>query len=119
MNRVPGVKIAFHTNPIQDFDELFYEQFHIVIAGLDNIEARRWMNSMIHQMVKFDKTDSPDPSTQRALIDGGTEGFRGQARLIKPFETGCFECSLASLPPQKGYPMCTVRETPRLPEHCI
>jgi len=26
---------------------------------------------------------------------------------------------LGSLPPQVGYPMCTIRETPRLPEHCI
>lgn len=26
---------------------------------------------------------------------------------------------MASLPKQLGFPMCTVRETPRLPEHCI
>lgn len=26
---------------------------------------------------------------------------------------------MASLPPQLTYPMCTIRETPRLPEHCI
>lgn len=39
--------------------------------------------------------------------------------MIIPFKTGCFECSLGSLPPQTGFPMCTIRETPRLPEHCI
>jgi NEDD8-activating enzyme E1 len=26
---------------------------------------------------------------------------------------------MAALPPQIAYPMCTVRETPRIPEHCI
>ena len=36
-----------------------------------------------------------------------------------PHMSGCFECSLGSLPRQTTYPMCTIAETPRLPEHCI
>jgi ubiquitin-activating enzyme E1 C len=50
----------------------------LIIAGLDNIEARRWMNSMLHSMVEFEEDKvTPDPSTQRPMIDGGTEGFKG------------------------------------------
>jgi len=76
MKRCPGTKIAYHTDPIQDFDMAFYEQFQVIIAGLDNVEARRWINGMVHRMVTFDKvTDEPEVGCM--LIDGGTEGFMG------------------------------------------
>lgn len=42
--RVPTVDIIPHCCKIQDLDDSFYEQFSIIIAGLDNVEARRWLN---------------------------------------------------------------------------
>lgn len=37
-------------------------KFNLLIAGLDNIAARRWMNATLHDMV--DRTSGePDPST--------------------------------------------------------
>mmetsp|Transcript_39870 Transcript_39870/g.105459 ORF Transcript_39870/g.105459 Transcript_39870/m.105459 type:complete len:828 (-) Transcript_39870:26-2509(-) len=113
-----GIKVRAHVGKIQDKDESFYRQFNLVIAGLDNIAARRWMNATLHDMV--DRTSGePDPSTVIPLLDGGTEGFKGQARVIVPFMTSCFDCSLDAFPPQVNFPLCTIAETPRLPEHCI
>ena len=95
----------------------FFSEFQVIIAGLDNVEARRWINSTVHEICEEDEDGNKTPMT--FLIDGGTEGFQGQARVIIPFETSCYECSMQSLPPENTYPLCTIKETPRLPEHCI
>jgi ubiquitin-activating enzyme E1 C len=67
--RVKGVKITPYFGAIQDKDEAYYKQFTLVICGLDSIEARRWINSTLVDMV-----DGSDPQSLKPLIDGGTEG---------------------------------------------
>lgn len=115
-NRVQGVNIKSHTDPVQKFDEDFFKQFQVIIAGLDNVEARRWINSMVHQI---NDVALGEEGVTTFLIDGGTEGFQGQARVIVPYVTACYECTMDQLPPDNTYPLCTIKETPRLPEHCI
>jgi len=117
--RVPGAVVTPHFCKIQDKDEEFYSQFNLIIAGLDSIEARRWINTLLNNMVDQDDAGNIDPDTIIPFIDGGTEGFKGQARVILPKITSCFECSLDAFPPQINYPICTLANTPRLPEHCI
>ena len=49
----------------------------VIICGLDNVEARSFINQTIHELVKFDEDGEPMAETQRIMIDGGTEGFSG------------------------------------------
>ncbi|KAF8602418.1 hypothetical protein BDV93DRAFT_444201 [Ceratobasidium sp. AG-I] len=114
MNRVPGVKVTPYYGKIQDKDDDYYMQFTLVICGLDSVEARRWINATLVNLV-----DSENPESLKPLIDGGTEGFKGQARVIFPTVTSCYECSLDMLNKPTAFPICTIANTPRLPEHCI
>ncbi|CUM53246.1 unnamed protein product [Debaryomyces tyrocola] len=107
------LNIVPYFGKIQDKPIDYYQQFDVVICGLDNVEARRWINATLVSMV-----DS-DLNNLIPLIDGGTEGFRGQSRVILPRLTSCYECTLDMINPKVTYPVCTIANTPRLPEHCI
>ena len=112
--RIPGVKITPYNGKIQDKDDYYYLQFKIVICGLDSIEARRWINATLVGLV-----DEEKPETLKPLIDGGTEGFKGQARVILPTISSCIECQLGMHAPRAAVPLCTLATIPRQPQHCI
>ena len=114
MKRVPGCNINAFVGKIQDKDEGYYMQFNIIICGLDSIEARRWINATLVGMVDMENPDSLKP-----LIDGGTEGFKGQSRVIFPTMTSCIECQLDMHAPRAAVPLCTLATIPRQPQHCI
>lgn len=117
-DRIPGCHVVPYFKKIQDFDEDFYSQFNIVVCGLDSIIARRWMNAMLHSLLDYNDGEL-EQSSLIPLIDGGTEGFKGNARIILPGLTACIECTLDLFPPQVNFPLCTIAHMPRLPEHCI
>jgi ubiquitin-activating enzyme E1 C len=112
--RVKGVKITPYNGKIQDKDEDYYMQFRLVVCGLDSIEARRWINATLVDMV-----DMEDPESLKPLIDGGTEGFKGQAKVILPTISSCIECQLDMHAPRAAVPLCTLATIPRQPQHCI
>ncbi|KAI5798963.1 hypothetical protein EDC01DRAFT_613415, partial [Geopyxis carbonaria] len=114
MKRVKGCKITPYYGAIQDKDEEYYMQFKLVICGLDSVEARRWINATLVNMV-----DMNSPESLKPLIDGGTEGFKGQSRVILPTIGSCYECSLDMLTPPTAVPICTLASIPRQPAHCI
>jgi molybdopterin/thiamine biosynthesis adenylyltransferase len=55
-------------------------QFGLVICGLDSVEARRWMNATLVNLVNEDNMESLKP-----MIDGGTEGKSFTVRLNDRF----------------------------------
>ncbi|XP_067360790.1 NEDD8-activating enzyme E1 catalytic subunit isoform X3 [Channa argus] len=117
-SRIPGCCVVPHFKKIQDLDGAFYRQFHIIVCGLDSVVARRWINGMLLSLLVYED-GVLDPDSIIPLIDGGTEGFKGNARVILPGMTACIDCTLELYPPQINFPMCTIASMPRLPEHCI
>ena len=81
----------------------YFKQFALVLNALDNIAARNHVNRMC-------------VATGVPLIESGTAGYLGQvAPILKGKE--CYECQPKEAP--KTYPVCTIRNTPSLPIHCI
>lgn len=46
MARVSGVRVTPHFCRIEEKSVDFYEEFHVIILGLDSLEARRYMNQV-------------------------------------------------------------------------
>lgn len=47
MQRVRGVRVTPHFCRIEDKDPSFYREFNIIVLGLDSLEARSYINSII------------------------------------------------------------------------
>ncbi|XP_025202580.1 SUMO-activating enzyme subunit 2 [Melanaphis sacchari] len=102
----PNVNITSHLGDIMDtkYGVAFFNKFKLVINALDNKKARSHVNRMCLSC------DIP-------LIESGTMGYSGQVEFIKKGVSLCYECYPKSEP--KSYPMCTIRNTPKEPIHCI
>lgn len=48
--------------------------------------------------VEYDFDDNPIEDTMKAMVDGGTAGFKGHARVILPGLTPCLECTIWLFP---------------------
>ncbi|CAI5482844.1 unnamed protein product, partial [Closterium sp. Yama58-4] len=119
MSRVGRIKVTPHFCRIEDKPSSFFNDFNIIVLGLDSLEARSYINSLVCGFLEYSPEGELDLSSIRPMVDGGTEGFKGHARVIIPGVTPCFHCTLWLFPPQTKFPLCTLAETPRSPAHCI
>ena len=55
---------------------------------------------MVHSLLEYDDDGELIKTSVKPIVDGGTEGFKGNARVITPGETACIECTLDLYPPQ-------------------
>ena len=129
--RVRGAHVTGHFGKIQDKGPEFYRQFNIVICGVDNVGARRWINSYLHSLLRYENPDDEnmegdaadeavvDPTSIIFLVDSGTEGLRGNIRVVTPSMSSCIDCNVELFPPEVKVPLCTIAATPRNAAHCI
>jgi molybdopterin/thiamine biosynthesis adenylyltransferase len=61
-----------------------FEWSDVIIAGLDNREARLWINRAAWKV-------------NRPWIDGAIEGINGVARVFLPGQAPCYECTLGEV----------------------
>jgi ubiquitin-activating enzyme E1 len=107
----PLVKIECHTSKVGDeeqpgpFDSTFWSKgVDIILNALDNMEARLFMDA---QCVTNDK----------ALVDAGTLGSKGNVQVVVPHQSESYGSSVD--PPEPAIPVCTLKNFPYAISHTI
>uniref|UniRef100_A0AAR2LHA4 Ubiquitin-like modifier-activating enzyme 6 n=1 Tax=Pygocentrus nattereri TaxID=42514 RepID=A0AAR2LHA4_PYGNA len=85
------------------YNDAFYSRLNLVVTALDNVEARRYV-------------DSRSVSNQKALLDSGTMGTKGHTEIIVPYLTESYNSHF--LDPEE-IPFCTLKSFPAVIEHTI
>ena len=86
------------------FNEKFWNDQTYIINAVDNIQARKYIDS---QCTTYGK----------CLIDSGTLGTKAHVQMIVPHVTSCYNDSQD--PPEEGVPLCTMHNFPAMIEHCL
>jgi adenylyltransferase/sulfurtransferase len=73
--------VALNANVARDCGLGLFGWSDLILAGLDNREARLWINAAAWKM-------------NRPWIDGAIEGINGVARVFLPGQAPCYECTL-------------------------
>ena len=82
MEMNPDVKAkAFVANIIDDVGLGVFRRMNVVLGGLDNREARLWINQSCYKVNK-------------PWIDGAIEALNGFARVFVPGQGACYECTM-------------------------
>ncbi|KAG2466376.1 UBA6 enzyme, partial [Polypterus senegalus] len=105
----PQVKINARLNKVcpateNIYSDEFYSKLDVVVTALDNVEARRYI-------------DSRSVSNQRPLLDSGTMGTKGHTEVIVPNLTESYNSHRD--PPEEEIPFCTLKSFPAVIEHTI
>uniref|UniRef100_A0A667YQ29 Ubiquitin like modifier activating enzyme 6 n=1 Tax=Myripristis murdjan TaxID=586833 RepID=A0A667YQ29_9TELE len=105
----PDIQLDAHLNKVCPategiYSDSFFSGLHLVVTALDNVEARRYV-------------DSRSVSNQKALLDSGTMGTKGHTEIIVPNLTESYNSHRD--PPEEEIPFCTLKSFPAVIEHTI
>ncbi|KAL7576443.1 hypothetical protein ACA910_018243 [Epithemia clementina (nom. ined.)] len=91
-------------NVFEDDENFWSQQVDIVLNALDNVDARLYMDG---QCVK----------NQKALVDAGTMGPKGNVQVVVPNLSESYASSAD--PPEEAIPLCTLKNFPYAIAHTI
>ncbi|HCA43976.1 MAG TPA: molybdopterin biosynthesis protein MoeB [Bacteroidetes bacterium] len=77
----PDVKINFYNGNIMNLGLGVFNNFDLIICGLDNREARMFVNQSCRKINKI-------------WIDGAIEVLNGVVRVFHPVNFACYECTM-------------------------
>ncbi|XP_048874261.1 ubiquitin-like modifier-activating enzyme 1 isoform X1 [Brienomyrus brachyistius] len=105
----PSLHITAHQNRVDpDSEQIYGDQFfsalHGVVAAVDSIEARVYLDKRCLQY-------------QKPMLEGGTLGCRGHTMVVVPFLTESYGPSTSSS--EKAIPLCTLKNFPYRIEHTL
>lgn len=86
------------------FDDEFWQKQTIIINAVDNVKARKYI-------------DSKAVWYKKPLIDSGTLGTKAHVQLVVPDVTSCYNDTQD--PVEESIPMCLLHNFPAMIEHCI
>jgi ubiquitin-activating enzyme E1 len=86
------------------FNEDFWDGLDLVTNALDNVDARTYVD---RRCVFF----------RKPLLESGTLGTKGNTQVVLPHITESYSSSQD--PPEKSFPMCTLKSFPNRIEHTI
>ena len=106
----PDMKIVSHSSKVggeghSPFNEKFWsKKVDTVLNALDNVEARLYM-------------DDQCVANQKALVDAGTMGPKGNVQVVVPHQSESYASSVD--PPEPAIPVCTLKNFPYAISHTI
>ncbi|KAF7239078.1 Ubiquitin-like modifier-activating enzyme 6 [Varanus komodoensis] len=105
----PQMRVEPHLNKVcpateNIYNDDFYTKQDVVVTALDNVEARRYI-------------DSRCLASLRPLLDSGTMGTKGHTEVIVPHLTESYNSHRD--PPEEEIPFCTLKSFPAATEHTI
>uniref|UniRef100_A0A4W3JZU4 E1 ubiquitin-activating enzyme n=1 Tax=Callorhinchus milii TaxID=7868 RepID=A0A4W3JZU4_CALMI len=105
----PNLQVIAHQNRVGPetesiYNEDFYQDLDGVVNALDNVEARRYV-------------DSRCVSYRKPLLESGTLGTKGHTQVIIPDLTESYGSTPD--PPEKSIAICTVKNFPIAIEHTL
>jgi len=105
----PNIKMTAHQNRVGSetlsiYNEEFFKGLTVVANALDNVDARRYVDSLC-------------VTHKKPLLESGTLGTKGNVQVIIPNKTESYGSTQD--PPEESVPVCTLKNFPYQIEHTI